>query len=49
MEKTTFTLHKNGDSIPLPEIISIIPVKEDIVFPRLVRVIELYGKGLITL
>lgn len=48
MEKTTFTLHKNGDSIPLPEIISIIPVKEDIVFPRLVRVIELYGKGLIT-
>ncbi|MCR4293704.1 MAG: hypothetical protein NUV76_12600, partial [Candidatus Kuenenia sp.] len=48
MEKTTFTLHKNDDSIPLPEIISIIPVKEDIVFPRLVRIIELYGKGLVT-
>ncbi|MCF6150479.1 MAG: endopeptidase La [Candidatus Kuenenia sp.] len=46
MEKATFTLHRSDDSSPLPQSIRIIPVKDDIVFPRLVRSIELRGKGL---
>ncbi|MBM4053291.1 MAG: endopeptidase La [Planctomycetes bacterium] len=47
MEKATFTLHRSDNGSPLPESIRIIPVKEDIVFPRLVRSLELNEKGLV--
>jgi len=45
MKRPTFSPHRRKDETPLPDIIRIIPVKEDIVFPHLVRPLEINGDG----
>jgi len=43
-KKTKFSFHKRDDGT-LPEIVSIIPVKDDVVFPHLVRPLSLSGEA----
>jgi len=42
-KKAKFTFHRRDDGI-LPEIISIIPLKDDVVFPHLIRPLSLSGE-----
>ena len=42
-KKAKFSFHRRDDGI-LPEIISIIPLKDDVVFPHLIRPLSLSGE-----
>lgn len=46
MRKTKVSFHKRGDGT-LPEIITIIPLKDDVVFPHLILPLDLTGEGLV--
>lgn len=46
MKKTSFTVHKRTDGA-LPEIITIIPMKDDVVFPHVILPLEVTGEGLV--
>ncbi|HHT9129555.1 MAG TPA: endopeptidase La [Candidatus Brocadiaceae bacterium] len=46
MQKAKFSFRKRDDGT-LPEIISIIPLKEDVVFPHLILPLSLTGEGLV--
>lgn len=46
MKKTSFTVHKRTDGA-LPEIITIIPMKNDVVFPHVILPLEVTGEGLV--
>lgn len=46
MKKTRFSFHKRGDGT-LPEIITIIPLKDNVVFPHLILPLDLTGEGLV--
>src|SRR3989304_6445226 len=41
-KKAKFSLHRRDDGV-LPEVISIIPLKDDVVFPHLIRPLSLSG------
>lgn len=46
MKKASFSVHKQSDEA-LPEIIAIVPIKNDVVFPQLILPLEITGEGLI--
>src|SRR5574341_1736042 len=46
MKKTDFSFHKRNHGT-LPEIITVIPLKEDVVFPHLILPLSLTGEGLV--
>lgn len=46
MKKASFSVHKQSDGV-LPEIITIIPIKNDVVFPHLILPLEITGEGLV--
>ncbi|MEB2309662.1 MAG: endopeptidase La [Candidatus Brocadiaceae bacterium] len=46
MKKASFSVHKQSDEA-LPEIIAIVPIKNDVVFPQLILPLEITGEGLV--
>lgn len=46
MKKASFTVHKRADGA-LPEIITIIPMKDDVVFPHVILPLEVTGAGFV--